>query len=75
MGRIYEEVTFAAPMRVLFWKRWARTCVRQEVDLVKADEAVAMRFELVTSVRRQGAQVRGKKGGREGEAGRPGGGR
>jgi len=49
---IQEDVTFVAPMRVLFWKKWARTTVRQVADLsggAAGTGAVAVRFELLHS--------------------------
>lgn len=46
---IHEEVTFLAPMRVLFWKRWARTHVRQCIDLGQEETTIAVSFELIQS--------------------------
>lgn len=48
-GPLREEVTFVAPMRVLFWKRWARTTMRQAVH--SAPGSVDVAFQLLRSVR------------------------
>ncbi|GBF93872.1 hypothetical protein Rsub_06871 [Raphidocelis subcapitata] len=48
-GVLRERVTFVAPMRVLFWKAWARTTVAQRADLSRAGERVAVRFDLLHS--------------------------
>lgn len=49
---ILEDVTFAAPVRVLFWKRWARTTMRQASRLEAGGARVGVDFALVHSVRR-----------------------
>jgi hypothetical protein len=46
-----EDVTFKAPMRVLFWKKWARTTVRQAAEWAPGGDAVVVRFDLIQSVR------------------------
>jgi hypothetical protein len=46
-----EDVTFKAPMRVLFWKKWARTTVRQAAAWAPGANAVDVRFDLIHSVR------------------------
>lgn len=48
---LVEEVHIAAPLRVLFWKKWARTRMRQTAHLGDSQRAVAVQFELVQSVR------------------------
>ncbi|KAI8475972.1 MAG: hypothetical protein J3K34DRAFT_516893 [Monoraphidium minutum] len=48
-GVLEEDVTIVAPMRVLFWKRWARTLVKQRADFTRREEEVAVEFELVHS--------------------------
>jgi hypothetical protein len=48
---LQEDVTIVAPMRVLFWKKWARTRVRQCADLSASGAAVTVTFELIQSVR------------------------
>jgi hypothetical protein len=44
-----EQVNFVAPMRVLFWKAWARTCVTQRADFSRRDSEVTVDFGLVHS--------------------------
>jgi hypothetical protein len=51
---LHEDVTFVAPVRVLFWKKWARTTMRREVDLSAGGGAVDVRFELIHSVSERG---------------------
>lgn len=45
-----DEVTFVAPMRVLFWKAWAATTVAQRADVSAGDERVTVDFNLLHSV-------------------------
>ena len=47
---LIEEVTFVAPMRVLLWKKWARTRVRQAIDMGGGGRSVILRFDLLGSV-------------------------
>lgn len=53
---VAEDVTFAAPMRVLFWKRAARTTMRQESRVSGCGRRVDITFELIQSVRRAAAE-------------------
>jgi hypothetical protein len=48
-GCLREEVTFTAPMRVLFWKAWARTVLRQRAAFGPGGGTVRIDFQLVAS--------------------------
>lgn len=43
------QVTFVAPVRILIWKKWARTEVHQTVDLSDSSN-VRVNFSLMHSV-------------------------
>jgi hypothetical protein len=44
------QVTFVAPVRILIWKKWARTEVHQTVDLSDSSN-IRVNFRLMHSVR------------------------
>jgi hypothetical protein len=45
-----EEVSFRAPVRVLVWKAWARTVVRQRVETRRGGARIDVAFSLLHSV-------------------------
>jgi hypothetical protein len=52
-----EDVLIAAPLRVLFWKRVARTLVRQRAAPSQGGGGVVVCFELLQSVRPRAACI------------------
>jgi hypothetical protein len=50
LGIVEEEVVFTAPLRVLFWKTWARTRVHQRID-TRDPQLTKVYFRLIASVR------------------------
>jgi len=50
LGNVEEQVVFTAPIRVLFWKTWARTRVHQCIN-TRDPLLTKVSFRLVSSVR------------------------